>query len=443
MTISPTGNGPESTLAGPNAQSQKRGRLPLGKKSDNSARLCVIRGDIQSTTGYAKATQALAILLSEHFDVVGVDLHPNPADASGPFPFPVKLDSELPSLISRQNHTPIILHYTTPDGFLYIPGAVNVGSFYWETDALPFRRQWKELVHSMDHMWAPTSFVADFVRQCGYTGPVSIVAWPHDLQPLENLTRIEPRVSGIHYVSSMTPHLQSRTTIPNRLRRTGGNIFLAVQSLAPRKGLPILLSEWRDHVCSKATKDILLLKLRFIHSSRVGDRPEEQLRSMLEDAGFRKDDPVQIAMISQDLSEKDTLSLYGAADAYVTATYGEGFGGPVAEALCHGRLVIAPRHTGMLDLLAPDYPLTISHVPVRVGLRGISDVYPHSSVWRLPNRGALRSALEKFSGLSAEDRTATLSAARSHLAAFCSTASVRSALQLAVDRIIDSEVCGK
>lgn len=414
-------------------QSATRTYRPLPRKGRGTSRVFIIRGDLRSTTGYARATQALAMLLSDRFEVVGVDLHPNPADAGGCFPNPLLNDADIPALIVREDSPPIILNYTTPDTFIYYPGAVNIGSFYWETEAIPFRAGWTDLVQSMDHFWAPTSFVAEFVRNCGYAGPVSIVTWPHEFQPIADRNRIHG--IQVNYIPVMTPTAASRTVALDKLRRKSGNIFLAMQSLAPRKGLPILLSEWRDYVASKSTDDVLLLKLRFIHSSRIGENPVVQLHEILEETGFRSGDPAQIAMISDDLSEEATQALYVLADAYITASYGEGFGGSVAEALCHDRLVIAPRHTGMTDLLSPEYPLAVEHLPRHVALRGISSIYPHSSTWRLPKRGALRAAIGTFAAMSRNERAMTLVSARSHLAAFCSSASVQSSLSSFLDAL--------
>jgi glycosyltransferase involved in cell wall biosynthesis len=377
------------------------------------------------------------MLLSDRFDVVGVDVHPNPTDASGPFPFPVLKEADIPGLIAREDTPPIILNYTTPDSFIYYPGAVNIGDLYWETEAIPFRAAWPDFIQSMDHIWAPTTFVARFVRRCGYSRPITIVTWPQDLQPIADRSRVHG--IQVHYVPVMTRHPAPRTIGLDKLRRKSANIFLAMQSLAPRKGLPILLSEWRDYVASNATDDVLLLKLRFIHSSRIGDNPVAQLHELLEETGFRSGDPAQIAMISEHLTDESTQALYVQADAYITASYGEGFGGSVAEALCHGRLVLAPRHTGMADLLAPDYPLAFEYLPRHVALRGTPSIYPHSSLWRLPLRGTLRTAIGAFVSMSRDQRAATLASARSHLDTFCSKAAVQSSLSTFFDALAISE----
>jgi len=410
---------------------------PLRRKGVGPSRVFIIRGDLKSCTGYGRATQALAMLVSDRFEVFGVDLHHNPADNSGHFPNPLLNDADIPALIAREDSPPIILNYSTPDTFRYYPGAVNIGSFYWETEAIPFKAGWTDLVQSMDRFWAPTTFVAEFVRNCGYAGPVSIVTWPHELQPITERNRIQGVQAS--YVPAMTRNATPRMITLDKLRRKRGNIFLAMQSMAPRKGLPILLSEWRDYVTSKPTDDVLLLKLRFIHSSRVGNDPVLQLHTILEETGFRDGDPARIAMISDDLSEEATQALYGLADAYITASYGEGFGGSVAEALCHGRLAIAPRHTGMTDLLSPEYPLAVEHLPCHVALRGIPGVYPHSSIWRLPKQGALKRAIEKFTGMSLTERANTLVSARSNLADFCSVASVQTSISAFVDALAISE----
>jgi len=423
----------------PHLESESRTiRLPLGRDPDQ-LRIFVIRGDLRSITGYGRATQALARLLSERFEVIGVDLHPNPADAGGHFPYPIIQDSEIPKYIVGAKPPPIILTYSTPDTYIYYPGAINIGSLYWETEAIPFKASWNEFVQCMDYFWAPTTFVAEFVRRCGYTGPISIITWPHDLQPITN----SEEISGLEadFVATMTTAPNPPKVPLSKLRNRSGHIFLAIQSLAPRKGLPILLSEWRDYVGSRSTEDLLLLKLRFIHSSRIRESPIAQLKEMLQDAGFRHGESVSIAIISEDLSDNATQALYVLADVCISASYGEGFGGSVAEGLCHNRLVIAPRHTGMSDLLSPDYPLTVQHMSRHVALRGLTGIYPYSSQWRLPRRGGLRSAIEAFSAMSHDDRRMALSSARSYLSTFCSEGSVRTSLSAFFEALNVAEAC--
>ena len=131
----------------------------------------------------------------------------------------------------------------------------------------------------------------------------------------------------------------------------------------------------------------------------------------------------------EDLGLDDLRALYDMSDAYVTTTFGEGFGGPVVEALAYAKPVIAPRHSSLADLLPPDDPLCVDHVMSRVGLMGNAAIYPHDSTWGVPLRGALVRALRVFEAMSPGERSATAQRTRDHARAFCSRPVVAAALR--------------
>ena len=225
-------------------------------------------------------------------------------------------------------------------------------------------------------------------------------------------------------------------TLPvEAVRERGRSIFLSVKSAAPRKGLPVLLTEWRDHVLAGRTEDILFLKLRLVHNSRLRAGNAEHMVEMIREAGFQQGEKTRIAFIVDDLTDPQLNALYRLADAYVTASYGEGFGGPVVEALLIGTPVIAPRHTGMAELLPVDYPLAFRSDLKTVQLRGNSSIYPHASTWEIPRRGEIKNALARFDDLGHAERTAIARDARAHAEAFCSQWAVSAQMSAFFDDI--------
>lgn len=379
----------------------------------------VIRGDLRSNTGYGKATRALAALLNARCSVMGVDIHFNPADQNGGFDYPLITDDDLAALAAAHGKSCFVLNYTTPDTFVYVDGATNIGCFYWESGALP--QDWADVINIMERVWAPTTFVKDILLRANYGGPIDIVTWPHDFSasPVANRKPASVLARLIPSLTNGSPQTIDVATAP-----MAGPVYLAVQSLAPRKGLPILLSEWRDYL-AKGGEGVLLLKLRFIHSTYGHGLAWDRLRDILAGAGFRPGERTSVILVSDDLTEVQMETLYARADAYVTATYGEGFGGPTVEALQRDTLVIVPRATGALDLLAPDYPLAASAREVAVGLRGGLNVYPHGSTWHIPERGSLTGAFFKFAEMSPASRTALIVSAKAFAASFCSIPQVQ------------------
>ena len=397
----------------------------------------VIRGDLTSATGYGEATRSLARLLRPAMRLWGVDLHAEPGAAPIPFPGALVSDGEVAALCAQPGERVIVLNYTTPDGFRPVFPAVNIGCFYWETSALPFAARWRERIAAMDALWAPSRYVAQVMRAAGCRRPIDLVTWPMDFDA-------RPALSGPSDAASLRPGFidvfDGGAGAPAPLaqvRAAARTRFRNGTSMAPRQGRPILLTEWRDHLeRGGGAQDVLLLKLRFVHNSRLGADPQAHMAGLLRQAGFRPGAPARIAWIGEDLSAARLAGLFALADGYVTASYGEGFGGPVVEALLHGAPVIAARHTGVSDLLAPDYPLALRSHPQRVGLRGAPAVYPHASAWEIPERGEIAAALGRLAAMAPETRRATRDAALAHARAFCGQAAVRAQLDAALDRAL-------
>jgi tetratricopeptide (TPR) repeat protein len=393
----------------------------------------VIRGDIISTTGYAKAARAMAKLLSENFAVVGLSIHEDPADCAEPFPGPLVSDDDVIGLATRS--AVVVVHHTTPDQFMPFPHARNIIAFYWETRAQPRQLQWAERLAFADAVWAPTRFVADFVTSCGYQGPIVMVPWAHDFGAGKRPRGGLPTAAVHHYDGLAARQLGTVTSVA-ALRRSVRTLFLAVQSLAPRKGLPLLLAGWREHVAATPNgDDLLLLKLNFRHAHGIESSGAAHLAKLLRTLGMANGKPLRLALLDATLTEDELAHLMGAADCYVTTTLGEGFGGPVIEALTARVPVIAPRHTGLCDLLAEDYPLTVAASERCVALMDNMSVYPHASTWFVPEPGSLSLALARFSALEETERSALVDRAIAHAAAFCGVDAVRRCLASATAQL--------
>jgi hypothetical protein len=399
--------------------------------TDSARRLLVVRGDLRSRTGIAYDVRAKMRLLGSDLDIVGVDVHPDPNDREGPFLYPIISDDEVPRRIAASLHRPIILHHTPPDDFRGFPGAWNIGSFFWETDVAPRLRQWAVKIALMDAMWAPCSMIANLIRSMGYTGPIHDITWPFDFaQSRRSDPKLRQSIDVRLFGSLGTQGFETRGVSLAELRVAARNLFVTVQSMSSRKGLPILLREWQAHQSEAGnSNDLLVLRLAFRHASNLSDLPEDHVASMLQDAGFRFGQKSRIAIITGTLSDAELTELFQASDAYVSATLGEGFGGPIMEAIVNDRPVIVPRHTAMCDYIAPDYPLTVRSERRLVGLRGGLSVYPPASSWHVPAPGSVAAHLAAFVRMTAAERAKLALGLRGYAAQFCSVPVVRHALQ--------------
>jgi glycosyltransferase involved in cell wall biosynthesis len=399
----------------------------LSEKS-KAKRALFIRSDLRSRTGYARAARALIELIPNSYSVFGVDIHPDPNDCAQLPAVPIIDDATLFTMVREATVRPIVLHYTGPDDFVHVAGAYNVGCFYWETAAIPFVRAWPIKLNFMDAIWSPTTFVAEFIRSAGFEGPTGTVTWPHDFSFIPDRAVGKPVELDVQTVPFILHQRNELSYLPlsfDKLRQQSKNLFFVVQSVAPRKGTRLLLKEWRDYILSGHPNDILLLRLSFRHSADIYNDAQAYFAEMMRDAGFRPGEMPQVAVITEAISDSLMQHLFRRCDAFVSATFGEGFGGPIIEALQQGCPVIVPRHTGIADLVAANYPLAIPTHSAIVGLMGGIPAYPPSSNWHIPVPGAVCQKLQEFAAMPPRTRGKITEDARAHASQFCSLNTVR------------------
>ena len=387
-----------------------------------------VRGDLRSRTGYARAIRALIELIPSSYSVFGVDIHPDPNDCEQSPAIPIIDDAALFAMVREAAIKPIVLHYTGPDEFVHVAGAYNVGSFYWETAAIPFMRAWPIKLNLMDAIWCPTSFVETFIRSAGFEGPTGIVTWPHDFAfaPDRSIGKsVALEIQTIPFIQHQRDQLSYLPMSFEKLRQQTQNLFFVVQSVAPRKGTKFLLKEWRDYILSGHTQDTLLLRLSFRHSSDIHGSTQAYFAQMLRDAGFRPGEEPQLALINEAIPDSLMQQLFRRCDAFVSATFGEGFGGPIVEALQQACPIIVPRHTGIADLVAENYPLIIKTKSMIVGLMGGISAYPPSSNWNIPVAGEICQKLGEFAAMPRRTRAKIAMDARDYASRFCSLNHVR------------------
>jgi len=414
-----------------------RQRPGLGS-ADAGKRLLVLRGDLCSRTGYAAAGRALLNLIPPSHQVVGVDIHPDPDDEHQGGAITLWQDKDVLAYSANAAVPPIVVHHTAPDEFRFFPGCRNIGCFYWETDAAPLRREWGLKMNFMDVIWAPTSFVAEFARKSGFEGPIELVPWAHEFGETPARAGAACPSVNIMYVQRLaiaSGRMMTQCASLATVRRQAKTLFCAVQSLAPRKGIRLLLNEWRSYLRLRTCRDILLLRLSFRHADDIDPDPMRHFANLLVESGFQDGELIQIALVTEPLAERELRGLYRVSDAFVTATFGEGFCGPIVEALQNNCLPIAPRHTGIRDLLAPDFPFIVESRRVIVSLKGNETIYPHATSWHVPLCGSISSNLARFERTSASDRAGHLARARAHVEAFCATRVVRQRIAAALAQL--------
>lgn len=428
--------------------------------------LLVVRGDLRSHYGYGKALRAHVDALMPFFkETVGVDLHYHPNRANEVFPGKILVDAEVDRLIDAASGRVLLLNYATPTQFRRHPSAHNVGLFYWETDRFAASTGWSSLIQLMDEMWVPTEYMRPILVREGFRGPIECFPWPHpelDFLPTEiqrdksvdlkevPLFRMPPSGSRFRlFLRGLILFQQVAVRVPgvcrlfNRLslhrligvrlaqkfrlslegvKSNHNYVHLAVAQNTPRKGLPLLLAGWMDFLeQNPETGSALVLKVGTLNVNHDAYDQYFELVEMISGmAESRGIEETRIYLALDYFSETQMDALYrSCSGALLSATLGEGFGGPIAEAAVRGVPVICPRHTSLGDLLPLDYPLVAAHDLRHLSMKHLLGVYPLSAVWGLVRPGEFATLIKKVESLELESRSKIVERLRRHLISLC------------------------
>ena len=209
-----------------------------------------------------------------------------------------------------------------------IPKAVNVSRVMFETDRLP--QGWLDPLLQRDEVWVPCTHNFEAFIESGIPArKMRVVGGTLDFDLFA--AGVEPIPLG---------------TEENRF------IFLTNFDFSARKGWEILLRAWGraftadDPVC-------LVLKTGSFYKEAgyVEHRIASFLREEFGTSGARL---APVHLMTDLLSAGDMPRLYAAADAYVLASRGEGWGRPYMEAQAMGLPTIASRWGGQLEFMDED-----------------------------------------------------------------------------------------
>ena len=419
----------------------------------NSAGTLVVRGDLRSQTGWSRATRALVKLMQPHFGCVfGIDLHYSPVVSVLPAPFRLIGERDI-DLLTEAHVKLTLLNMCLPHEFRFVPDADNIGYFFWETDKPPAGAGWTELAGLMDQIWVPTDWqrkiVMEWMRQVGRDTDVRVVPWPQETPdipaaPSDWAPRLAVhRVLGtaeLEQLAMTEETCQARQRVPRfgpwivagaqrRLRHRvldgtacelnlgapPGALAFAVQTDVPRKGLPVLISEWLQF--RRTFPDaILLLKLSSIDVFKDRTALHIRLSRMVHRLSASAGGPDDGIFVCYDrLTDATLAACYRAATAFVSASFGEGFGGPIVESLIAGTLPLMPAHTACAGLLPEDYPFRVESRPVIGKLVDELPLYPPDGSWHVAVEGAIARRLCELFSATPETRSGVLLTCQQHL----------------------------
>ena len=436
-------------------------------------RLLVIRGDLQSHSGYSTAARAYCGELAACFDrLVGVDIHYAPTRPLERFPYPLLSEPDARRLACEADSA-LVLSFTTPDRYACYRQAVNVGLTFWETDRLPLecgeRPHWAVYANQMDALWAPSAHTKTRFEAAGVTVPIRVIPWPIAAPPASpsglpegEVYDLDRRPRFARGLASMARFCEERfgwsrwltqhaapaaaqrllaglRTRSRKIPAPRQNALLCVAQEVPRKGLPLLLSEWMEFKRqADASRWLLILKSSPVNPAKP--RAEFVLRFWEQLQALKRQLLVPHAGVylwTGDLSEDDFHRLLANTFGQISSSMGEGFCGPAALALAARKPLIAPRHTAFSDYLVEDHPYSFATRPVALGFaHDPLGVYHPASTWNLPEPYAVAGALTRLALDTPERRAEACERACAHLQAWCNPGKVRRLLAQELQRLM-------
>jgi glycosyltransferase involved in cell wall biosynthesis/tetratricopeptide (TPR) repeat protein len=233
-----------------------------------------------------------------------------------------------------------LLNRDLPDEFVHVahiganrfkrhPAAIaSVGRTMFETTGVP--AEWVERCNLMDEVWVPSE---------------------HNLRTFADAG---VAASKLHKVpETFDTALFDPSVAPLEVEGLRGFVFLSVFAWIGRKAWDILLRSWFDEFDRR--DDVTLLLKADPDLAPPGTDCRREVDAFIRDQ--LKRDPKQgpqVVVLEEQLEISDVPRLYRAADAFVLASRGEGWGRPYMEAMAMGLPTIATAWSGHLDFMNQD-----------------------------------------------------------------------------------------
>lgn len=249
-----------------------------------------------------------------------------------------------------------------------------VGRTMFETDRV--NAEHVERCNRMDYIWVPAEFhVSTFVQSGVDQSKVVKIVQPVDVNFFDPL-KYEP----IDLFSLGKLVLGAK----NRKLNSKEFVFVSVFKWEYRKGWDVLLKAYLREF-SEADGVVLCLLTNAYHSdSDFGDK----ILELVEDSDVEK--PVHgwapIYVVDTHIAQIDLPKVYKAANAFVLASRGEGWGRPLVEAMAMSLPVIATNWSGQMEYLTEknSYQLAVD------GLREVKEGPFKGHFWAEPSVERLR-----------------------------------------------------
>lgn len=257
---------------------------------------------------------------------------------------------ELPARLGRSERASIVLWHHTPEYYQPSPAQLNIGLVAWETSEVPKydlptpRHNWVRQLNKMHAVWTFSQAARRAMVDAGVTVPVFVTPHPID--------------STVFSPGEAKPLFN-----PDRSPLDGSCTFLSIFQWHARKDPYTLLLAYLSEF--SAEENVALVLKSYV--SKTGDLQsvEDQIDRIKKGTRLPHEHP-KVFVVPGVLSDVEMAELYRSVDCYVTASRGEGFCLPAAEAMACGIPVIAPHASAFKDYITENcgYPVKVTEEPV-------------------------------------------------------------------------------
>jgi glycosyltransferase involved in cell wall biosynthesis len=391
--------------------------MSIGSASDQR-RVLIVRGDLNSYSGYSHATRLYLEWLEHDFDIIlGVDLHGHPSRHVGVWPYPLIDDDYVDSAARTQGTDVVVLTISTPDNFRPFDSARSIGLFFWETNRLG-NQAWVAAMNEIDEVWVPAKFMQPMLESEGVEVPVTYMPCP--MPEVSDIPRTPFFPDLILSEIPLHPGASPRPIPLSELRASSDLLLLSTNTLIPRKGFPVLADEWLGVVLSHP-RAALVLKVSTIDVTETSDQLFERVATLFAQVARRHHVETSRVYLCTGSLTHDTMRALGqVCDAFLTLSFGEGLGLGLFENLLAGKPAVCPRHTSFAEFLPSDYPYFLETEVANFGLADPVGVNPISAYWGVPLEGSLVATIDTLITDLREHRTQpTVTAAVDHFRKIC------------------------
>ena len=316
-------------------------------------------GPLAGSGGYAEEGRALAAAIrSAGFSVQEIDI-PQPETFDQ-----VSKMQEIGEVIADPDPSDIYIYHR----YWPAPPLPYVGYHIWRTmfETSSVHPEWRRCAESYDAIWVPSQFNCETFAAGGI--------------PVKKIQRLPCPIPTSHGSLVAKAHGLYTTNAKPYL-------FLSVMRWQQRKSWDMLVSAFLEEF--GGDDDIHLVIKAAPFDRRNPDRPRQEFEAYASINGFGK--PQNIEILTSELSIPEMISLYAAADAFVLASKGEGWGRPFIEAMLCGLPVIGPRWSANLEYMNDTNSLLVNGDLVDVSQKAIDEWrYFEGQSWFRPSIQSLR-----------------------------------------------------